>query len=230
LSLALGVPPRARGFDLRQGRHAGPRRRQRDPERAHRPLRRARLPAAHRGDRRQRPRRVDRPAREPWFRPRRHAALGGLQVRPLGGQRHHAAAAGPGRRYTASTTFPLTWRAAISFNASAAFSRGYIFETCGRSFPSRNHRPSWAMLSAKAFGSRRAKSPQNTPTTEAPLRSARFSGSLGISPEAQATTRAPSALPISIAARPTPPAAPSTSSVSPACSAPRSRNAWSEVP
>jgi len=43
-------------------------------------------------------------------------------------------------------------------------------------------------------------------------------------------TRAPSALPISIAASPTPPAAPSTSSVSPAFSSPRSRSAWSEVP
>ncbi len=42
-------------------------------------------------------------------------------------------------------------------------------------------------------------------------------------------TRAPSALPISIAARPTPPAAPSTRSVSPALNAPRSRSAWSEV-
>src|SRR6266446_5717650 len=41
------------------------------------------------------------------------------------------------------------------------------------------------MLPAKAFGSRRAKSPQNTPTTEAPLRSTRFSGSLGISPAAK---------------------------------------------
>src|SRR5439155_25537945 len=96
---------------------------------------------------------------------RRHAALGGLQVRPLGGQRHHAAAAGPGRRCTASTTFPLTWRAAISRNASAAFSSGYIFETCGWSFPSRNHRPSLAMLPAKAFGSLLAKSLQITPTT-----------------------------------------------------------------
>src|SRR6266850_95543 len=47
--------------------------------------------------------------------------------------------------------------------------------------------------------------------------------------EAQAMTRAPSALPISIAASPTPPAAPRTRTVSPAFSAPRSRSAWSEV-
>src|SRR3954469_18074904 len=48
--------------------------------------------------------------------------------------------------------------------------------------------------------------------------------------DAHAITRAPSALPISIAARPTPPAAPRTSSVSPAFNAARSRSAWSEVP
>ena len=48
--------------------------------------------------------------------------------------------------------------------------------------------------------------------------------------DAQAITVAPIALPISIAASPTPPAAPSTSRVSPALSMPRSRNAWSEVP
>src|SRR6185295_3811124 len=57
---------------------------------------------------------------------------------------------------------------------------------------------------------------------------ARHTASLS-SDEAQAITRAPRILPISIAARPTPPAAPSTSSVSPACSAPRSQSACSEV-
>ena len=42
--------------------------------------------------------RVDRAAREPRLPARRHAALGGLQVRPLGRQRDDAAAPGPGRR------------------------------------------------------------------------------------------------------------------------------------
>ena len=48
--------------------------------------------------------------------------------------------------------------------------------------------------------------------------------------DAAAITRAPSALPISIAASPTPPAAPSTSMVSPSFSAARSTTAWCEVP
>src|SRR3989442_1709581 len=65
LSLALGLPLRARRLDLRSGRHAGPRRRRCDPPPADPPLRRARLPAAHRRDRRQRPRRIDQPALEP---------------------------------------------------------------------------------------------------------------------------------------------------------------------
>ena len=49
------------------------------------------------------------------------------------------------------------------------------------------------------------------------------------SDDTAATTRAPIALPISTAARPTPPAAPSTSNVSPAASAPRSTSAWMVV-
>jgi NADPH:quinone reductase-like Zn-dependent oxidoreductase len=44
-----------------------------------------------------------------------------------------------------------------------------------------------------------------------------------------AITRAPRALPSSTAARPTPPAAPSTSNVCPLASFPRSYNAWIEV-
>ena len=40
-----------------------------------------------------------------------------------------------------------------------------------------------------AFGSRRAKSPQNTPTIDAPFSSARLSGSAGIAPCAKPTTR-----------------------------------------
>ena len=47
-------------------------------------LRSARLPPDDRGDRRQRERRVDRPARKRRVPARRHAALGRLQVRPLG--------------------------------------------------------------------------------------------------------------------------------------------------
>ena len=42
---------------------------------------------------------------------------------------------------------------------------------------------------ALAFGSRLAKSPQNTPTSEAPLSKGRFSGSAGIGPEAKPTIR-----------------------------------------
>jgi hypothetical protein len=48
--------------------------------------------------------------------------------------------------------------------------------------------------------------------------------------DAAAMTRAPSTLPIWIAAVPTPPAAPSTSSVSPALSWARSSRAWCVVP
>jgi len=48
--------------------------------------------------------------------------------------------------------------------------------------------------------------------------------------EAAAITLAPAALAICAAAEPTPPAAPSTSTVSPAFSAPRSIKACSEVP
>ena len=48
--------------------------------------------------------------------------------------------------------------------------------------------------------------------------------------ETAATTLAPNALPSSIAARPTPPAAPSTSRVCPAWICPRSSNAWIVVP
>ena len=47
---------------------------------------------------------------------------------------------------------------------------------------------------------------------------------------AVATTRAPNALPSSMAARPTPPAAPSTSKVCPSCRCPRSSSAWMVVP
>ena len=48
--------------------------------------------------------------------------------------------------------------------------------------------------------------------------------------EAAAMTAAPICAPSSTAARPTPPAAPRTSSVSPACSAARSFSAWCDVP
>ena len=76
----------------------GTRRRQAAARRAHPALRGSGLPAADRGDRRQRQRGVDRRARGVRLPARRHAALGGIQVRPLGRQRVHAAPAGGGRR------------------------------------------------------------------------------------------------------------------------------------
>src|SRR4051812_49576548 len=47
------------------------------------------------------------------------------------------------------------------------------------------------MLAENCLGSRRAKSPQKTPTMEAPLRRARLRGSLGMSPAAKPTLREP---------------------------------------
>src|SRR5919198_428223 len=81
-----------------------------------------------------------------------------------------------------------TERAAVSLSASAASRKGKVCETCGLSLPSRYQRSSWRQLSANCFGSRREKSPQKTPTTEAPLRSGRLSGNLGMSPAAKPTT------------------------------------------
>ena len=48
--------------------------------------------------------------------------------------------------------------------------------------------PSWETLAANAAGSRRRKSPQNTPTIEQPFNSVRLSGIFGISPAAKPTT------------------------------------------
>ena len=80
------------------------------------------------------------------------------------------------RRPSASTPRP-PFRAATSATRAAS--------ACPRRTSGRAAR----MLCANSFGSRRAKSPQNTPTTRAPLSSARLSGSLGISPAAKPTTR-----------------------------------------
>ena len=46
-----------------------------------------------------------------------------------------------------------------------------------------------AIICALALGSRLAKSPQNTPTSEAPFSSVRFNGSDGIGPDAKPTTK-----------------------------------------
>ena len=59
----------------------------------------------------------------------------------------------------------------------------------GLTLPSAYQVASSCIMAALAFGSRLAKSPQNTPTSDAPLRSGRFSGSEGIGPEAKPTTR-----------------------------------------
>ena len=60
----------------------------------------AQLPPDHRRDRRQRQCGLDQAARQPRLRARGPAALHGLQVRPLGRQRVHAAAAGRRGRST----------------------------------------------------------------------------------------------------------------------------------
>ena len=184
--------------------------------------------------------------------------------------------------------------------ANAAFSSviGSVASIRGLIFPSPYQIISSSIIAAAAFGSRFAKSPQKTPTTDAPLSSIRLSGNAGIGPDAKPTTRcrprqaidrnaasvcapptgsqitsgplpdvidliasrrfcvevsivasapaerqnahlasldaaamtrAPAAFAIWIAALPTPPAAPSTSTVSPGFTCARSMSAWCDV-
>ena len=80
------------------------------------------------------------------------------------------------RAHIVITIFPTAWRDARRSSASAPRASGKVAETCGFSFPSAYQRPSCATLAANAAGSRRRKSPQNTPTMAQPLSSVRLSG------------------------------------------------------
>ena len=79
-------------------------------------------------------------------------------------------------------------RDAIICSASAARSSGSVADTWGFSLPWSNHSLSFVTRAAKRSGSRRAKSPQKTPTIEHPFSSVRLSGILGMSPAAKPTT------------------------------------------
>ena len=66
---------------------------------------------------------------------------------------------------------------------------GMVLSITGLTLPWAYHWASSPIIAALALGSRRAKSPQNTPTSDAPFSSVRFSGNAGIGPEAKPTTK-----------------------------------------
>ncbi|MNJ79199.1 hypothetical protein D3C77_771370 [compost metagenome] len=66
---------------------------------------------------------------------------------------------------------------------------GMVRSITGLILPWAHHCDSSCIMAALFCGSRLAKSPQNTPTREAPLSKGRFSGSEGMGPEAKPMIR-----------------------------------------
>ena len=83
----------------------------------------------------------------------------------------------------------MALRAPMRAKAAGSSVIGRVLSMTGLTLPWPYHCTSVPIMAAFAWGSRLAKSPQNTPTSEAPLSSGRFSGSAGMGPEAKPTTR-----------------------------------------